>query len=86
MSITTPRRATLLYQQLRNLKSTPPKRLAQWLFPTPTIRPTLTLAVSDLKLGQPLSSDGALVSVAAGFAFTDAQTKKHIQQLDIHSF
>ena len=42
------------------------------------------MADSVLKLGQPLSSDGPPFS--AGMAFTDAQTKRHIQQLDIHTF
>jgi len=45
---------------------------------------SLSLADSVLRLGQPLSSDGAAFTTSA--AFTDAQTKKHIQERDIHLF
>jgi len=83
MSHTTPLRAT----SRRALSTTPPTSsiLAQRLFPkTPAFKSNISLADSVLKLGQPLSSDGT--SISAGVVFTDAQTKKHIQQLDIHSF
>jgi hypothetical protein len=58
--------------------------LAQRLFSLTPVKSSLSLADSVLKLGQPLQSDGE--SFSSGVAFTDAQTKKHIQELDIHSF
>lgn len=83
MSNITPLRTTS-----RNAMSTPSPPtssiLAQRLFPITPTKSSLSLADSVLKLGQPLSSDGAAFSTGA--AFTDAQTKKHIQELDIHSF
>ena len=84
MSNSTPARVSLSNHPRNSLSTPSPSRLAQRLFPVTPLKSNLTLADSVLKLGQPLFSDGTPFS--AGAAFTDAQTKKHIQQLDLHSF